>query len=134
MTGNANTSFIHPLVSPPIATFNSTLSALTSTVEAVNDGTTFTDAELWQETLAKVTSGSPLGTWNVGDRAASIVATPANQTTSTATWVGTGGFGAAVKQKLVSSSFTPAEIGAITTVIKLAKNDNVYISPKVAIA
>lgn len=134
MTGNANTSFIHPLVSPEIAQFNDTLSAMTTTVEVTNDGTTFTDAQLWQETLAKITAGSPLGTWNSGDRVADILTSGSNQATSTASWTGTGGFSAEVKQKLVSSSFTPAEVGPLVTVVKLAANDSVYVSPKATAA
>lgn len=134
MTGNANTSFAFPLVSPPITTFNATLSVMTATIEAINDGTTFTDAQLWQETSAKVTSGSTRATVEISDRAASIIASGSNQTTSTKTWTGTGGFSSAVKQKLVSGSFTPAEVGSVVTVVKLAANDDVYISPKVALA
>ena len=134
MTGNANSSFTWPLTSPEIIQFNSSLAAMTTTVEVTNDGTTFTDAQLWQETLAKVTTGVPLGTWNRGDRVADILTAGANQATSTKTWTGTGGFGAEVKQKLVSTSFTPAELGAIVTVVKLAANDTVYVSPKVAVA
>lgn len=132
MISSANASFIHPLESPPISYFNKSLSALQTTIHVTNDGTTFTDAELWQETLAKITSGVPLATWNRDDRAANILATPANQATSTVSWTGTGGFASEVKQQLVSGSFTPAEIGNITTVVKLAKaSSTIYISPKI---
>ena len=135
MVSSANASFTWPLISPDLVQFNATLAALSSTVEVDNDGTTFTDAELWQETMAKVTSGVPQGTWNRADRVSSIIASAANQTTSTKTWTGTGGFGAEVKQKLVSGSFTPAEVGAIVTVAKLAKaSATVYVSPNVAVA
>jgi hypothetical protein len=69
---------------------------------------------------------------NIADRAADILTAGANQTTSTASWTGTGGFGAAVKQKLVSGSFTPAEVGLISTVVKLAKaSATVYVDMKV---
>jgi hypothetical protein len=131
MTGNANTSFVHPLVSPEIVAFNSALSAMTTLVEVTNDGTTFTDAQLWQETMAKITTGVPLGTWNVADRVADILTAGSNQASSSVSWTGTGGFGAEVKQKLESGSFTPAEVGEIVTVVKLAANDNVYVSPKI---
>jgi hypothetical protein len=134
MTGNANSSFTWPLTSPPISSWNATLGAMTTTVEVTNDGTTYTDAQLWQETLAKVTSGVPLGTWNRADRAADITTAGTNQASSSVSWTGTGGFGAEVKQKLVSGSFTPAEIGPITTRVFLAANDSVYVSPRVAIA
>jgi len=131
MTGNANTSFAWPLVSPPIAFFNAALSSITTLVPVTNDGTTFTNAQLWNETLAKITSGSTKGTWNLGDRVADILTTPANQASSTQTWTGTGGFGAEVKQQLESGAFTPAEVGWVMTVIKLAANDNVYVSPNI---
>jgi hypothetical protein len=136
MASSANAKFQTPLVSPQIVTFNSAIgSGLTSTVETNNDGTTFKNNELWQETLAKVTSGFPLGTWNKGSRAADITNAGSSQSTSTKTWTGTGGFGAAVRQKLVSSSFTPQEVGPIATVVKLAKaSASVYVSPRVAIA
>lgn len=131
MTGNANTSFAYPLVSPPIDFFNDTLSAMTTTVEVTNDGTTFTDAQLWQETQAKVTSGSTKSTVNIADRAADILAAGAAQANSTKSWTGTSGFSAEVKQQLVSGSFTPAEVGPVRVVVKLAANNDVYVSPKV---
>ncbi len=135
MTGNANSSFTWPLISPPIPQWNAaTGSGKTTTVEVDNDGTTFTDAQLWQETSAKVTSGSTASTWEISDRAASIVASGTNQTTSSVSWTGTGGFGAEVKQKLVSGSFTPAEVGAVVTVVKLAANDDVYVSGTATLA
>jgi hypothetical protein len=132
LVSTANASFTTPLTCPPILFFNSTLSAMTTTVEVINDGTTFKDDELWQETTAKTSSGFPLGVTNIADRAADILTAGANQTTSTASWTGTGGFGAAVKQKLVSGSFTPAEVGLISTVVKLAKaSATVYVDMKV---
>jgi len=131
MVSSASTSFVNPLELPPISWFNKTLSAMSTTAQVTNDGTTFTNAELWQETLAKITSGAPLATWNRDDRAANILATPANQATSVVSWTGTGGFGAEVKQQLVSGSFTPAEIGNIVVIVKLAKpSETIYVSPK----
>lgn len=132
MTASANASFSWPLAGPEFTWFNSALSAMTSSVEVNNDGTTFKDNELWQNTTYKGTSGFTTATVNRGDRAADILASGANQDTSTASWTGTGGFGAEVKQKLVSTSFTPAEVGPITVTPKLAKaSASVYISPKV---
>jgi hypothetical protein len=132
MSSSANAKFELPLMAPEINYYNKTLSSTITTVECVNDGTTFKDNELWQETVAKTTSGVPLGTWNLGDRAADILAAGANQTTSSVSWTGTGGFGAAVKQKLESTSFTPAENGIISVNVKLAKaSATVYVSPRV---
>ena len=131
MAGNANTSFAYPLTAPEVSFFNSSTSSMTTTVEVNNDGTTFKDNELWQETAYKGTSGSTQATVNAGDRAASVLSAGANQDSSSVSWTGTGGFGAAVKQKLVSTSFTPAELGPISVTVKLAINDTVYVSPKV---
>jgi hypothetical protein len=104
---------------------------MSTTVQVVNDGTTFKDNELWQETLAKITTGFTLATWDKSDRVSNILTAGANQETSTESWTGTGGFGSAIKQKLVSSSFTPAEIGNIIVAIKLGKAiSTVYVSPK----
>lgn len=129
MTGNANTTFVRHLESPPISQFNSTLSAMTTTVEVATDNVTVTDAQLWNETLAKITSGVPLGTWNYADRAAGVLTTPTNQDASTATWTGVPG--TPVTQKLVSGSFTPAEVGPITTIVHLGANIAAYVSPKI---
>ncbi len=132
MVSSANASFQTPLIAPPISYFNPTLSAMTTTVEVVSDNVTFTDAELWQETLAKVTSGFALATLNVADRVANVLATPAAQTSSSVVWTGTGAFSPEVKQKLVSGSFTPAEVGMIQTTVKLAKaSATVYVSQKI---
>jgi hypothetical protein len=139
MTTSANASFTWPLASPPIVAFNSTLSALTTTVHvahnAVGGGTggKLLNSECWQETLAKITSGSPLGTWNRADRVADILTAGADQDTdATTSWTGAA---IATHDNLISGSFTPAEIGPITTVVNLAKPSvAVYVSPKMVIA
>ena len=128
LVGANQNSFIYPLALPPFVFFNSTLGAMTTTVEiANNSATTFTNAQIWQETLAKVTSGSPLGTWNVADRVASVIATPANQDSSTTPWTGS----VSSFQKLVSGSLTPAEVGQITVQVYIASTTTCYVSPKV---
>ncbi len=132
MVASANVTALNPLESPPISYFNNALTAMTTTVEVVSNNVTFTDAELWQETLAKVTSGFALATLNVADRVANVLATPAAQTSSSVVWTGTGAFSPEVKQKLVSGSFTPAEVGMIQTTVKLAKaSATVYVSQKI---
>lgn len=128
---SAGASFINPLILPPIEIRNNTLSAMTTTVEVASNNVTFKDNELWQETLAKVTSGSTKGTWERSDRAASPLSSGSNQDTSTKTWTGVPG--TPVTQKLVSGSFTPDEVGNIVVQVYLAKaNATAYISPKVA--
>lgn len=130
MESSANASFEWPLRSPPISRFNSALSAMTVKVPVVNDGVTFKDNEAWLELLYKGTAGSPIGTWDISDRAADILAAGANQTTDTTSWTGTGGFTSAVKQELKTGSLTPAEIGPLTGVVCLAKpSSTLYVSP-----
>jgi hypothetical protein len=136
MVSTANSSWPFPLTSPQITTWNSGTSAVTTSIPIVYDNATnLTDAQIWQETMAKVTSGSTKGTWNIGDRSADILAAGTDQAADTSTWTGTGGFTNENKDKLVSGSFTPAEVGPIVSVVKLAKaSTTVYVSPKVTIA
>ncbi len=130
MVASGNATFLTPLEAPSISYWNATLSAMTTTVEAASNNVTFKDNELWQETLAKVTSGFTLGTWNVGDRAADVLAAGANQTTSAKSWTGVPG--TPVMQKLVTTSFTPAEVGPIRTRAYLGKaSATAYVSPRV---
>lgn len=128
--GNANTTFVHTLNFPEFAGFFSAGTAIEPVIECTNDGTVFSNAQLWVERLAKTTSGVPLGTWNISDRVANILTTGTDQANSTATWTGTGGFTYEVGQKLEPGSFTPAEEGEVTCLVRLAANDNVYVSPK----
>jgi hypothetical protein len=75
------------------------------------------------------TSGFPLSVTS-SDRAATILATPANQTTSSETWTTTG-LTTPVKQKL-SVTFTPQEKGPIIARVYLAKaSTTVYVCPEI---
>lgn len=138
MASSANTKFQHPLVAPDISFFNSTLAAMTTTVpvahNAVGGGTggKLLNSEMWQETLAKVTSGFPIGTWNRADRVADILTAGADQDTDgTTSWTGSS---IGTHDKLVSGSFTPAEVGPIVVVVKLAKPSvSVHVSPKISV-
>lgn len=131
MVTTAGANFISPLVSDPIAVWNETTgSAVTVTVEVVTDNVTLTDAEAWIEVEYLGTSGVPLSLFT-SDRAANILATPANQTASSVTW--TGAPGTPVKQKL-SVSVTPQEKGPILVRVMLAKaSTTMYFCPKVDI-
>jgi hypothetical protein len=136
MTSSANASFTWPLTSPRISFFNSTLSAMTTTVAVAHNGVgggtggKLLNSEMWQATLAKVTSGFTLGTWNRDDRVADILTAGADQDTdATTSWTGAS---IATHDKLVSGSFTPAEVGSITVGVRLAKPSvAVYVNPKV---
>lgn len=130
MVTSANSQFFSPLESDPIAIWNETVgSSLTATVEVVTDGVTLTDAECWAEVEYLGTSGFPLSLL-ASDRAADILATPANQASSAASWTTTG-LGSPVTQKL-SVSFTPQEKGLFRVRVMLAKpSTTVYVCPRV---
>ena len=133
MVSSANSRFYDPLRSNEIIKWNDTTgSALTLTVEVVSDNVTFTDAELWVEVEYLGTSGTPYSLF-VSDRATDILATPANQTTSSVTWTTTG-LTTPVKQAL-SVSFTPQEKGFVKARVYLAKvSSTVYVDTKVTIS
>ena len=125
--------FSFPLASFPIVAWNDTTgSAKTLTVEIVNDGTTLTDAEVWVEVEYPGTSGFPISSF-VDDAAADILATPANQTSSSETWTTTG-LSSPVKQKL-SVSFTPQLKGPVSAVVYLARpSKTIYVDPVATIS
>lgn len=118
--------------SPEIVRWNETIgSAITATIEILTDNVTLTDAECWLEVQYLGTSGFPLSLF-ISDAKADILATAANQTTSTEAWTTTG-IGTPVKQKL-SVTFTPQEKGFIHAVVKLAKpSTTVYVDPELTV-
>ncbi len=117
---------------PEIVRWNETTgSSITVTVETITDNVTLKDDECWLEVQYLGTSGVPLGSF-VNDAKADVLATAANQTTSTETWTTTG-LTTPVKQKL-SVSFTPQEKGFIHAVVNLAKaSTTVYVDPKLTV-
>ncbi len=129
MVSSANAEY--PLIvldSPEIVQWNDTTgSAITVTVEIITDNVTLTDAECWLEVQYLGTSGYPLSTF-ISDAKADVLATAANQTTSTETWTTTG-LTTPTKQKL-SVTFTPQEKGFLHAVVKLALlSTTVYVDP-----
>lgn len=120
------------LDTPEIVRWNDTIgSSITVTVEVITDNVTLTDDECWIEVQYLGTSGVPLGTV-VRDCKANVLATAANQTTSSATWTTTG-LTTPTKQRL-AVSFTPQEKGFIHAVVKLAKaSATVYVDPKLTV-
>ena len=133
MVSSADTEFPDiPLTSPEIARWNETTgSSITVTVEVITDNVTLKDDECWLEVQYLGTSGVPLGSF-VSDAKADVLATAANQTTSSETWTTTG-LTTPVKQKL-SVSFTPQEKGFIHAVVKLARaSTTAYVCPKLAV-
>lgn len=115
---NAEYPVIH-LLSPEMLLWNETTgSSVTVTVDVVTDNVTLKDDECWLEVMYLGTSGFPLGSW-ITDCKADVLATAADQTTSTATWTTTG-LTTPVKQKL-SVTFTPQEKGQILARVAVAK-------------
>lgn len=140
MVTSANAKVPHLLlVSPEIMVWNDTVgSSVTATVEIVHDsqgagsGSKFQDDEIWLEVMYLGTSGYPLGSW-ASDRAATVIATAANQADSTATWTTTG-LSSPVKQKL-EVTFTPQEKGYVVGRVVVAKaSKTVYVDPAMTVA
>lgn len=128
-TANAN-ALVAPLVSPEIVIWNDDVgSSKTVTFEILHDSATnLTDGEIWIEVQYLGTSGVPLGSF-VSDAKADVLATAADQTTSSETWTTTG-MTNPNKQKL-SVTFTPQEAGYFQAKVYLAKaSKTVYICPK----
>lgn len=127
---SANSKFFSPLRGPWFRFWNETVgSPVVVAVETVTDNVTLTDAECWLEVEYPGTSGFPL-MLSANDRSADILATPANQTTSSETWTTTG-LTTPVKQTL-SVSVTPQEVGWIRARVVLAKaSTTVYACPKI---
>lgn len=128
MVSSANSKFYSPLVLDSVVLWNEdTGVAKTVTVEIVTDNVTLTDAECWVEVEYLGTAGFPVSSF-ASDRAADILATPANQASSTESWTTTG-LATPVKQKL-SVSFTPQEKGPVRVRVMLAKaSTTVYVDP-----
>jgi hypothetical protein len=120
MTTGANANrLVNPLISDDIAIPNSTVgSSVTVSIDILHDSATnLKDDEVWLELDYFGTSGVPLLT-TMKDKPG-ILATPADQTASSATWTTTG-MSNPNKQKL-EVTFTPQEVGAIRARICLGK-------------
>lgn len=129
MVSTANASLMVPLESDWVEFWNDALSGMGVGFEVVNDGVTLTDAEAWVEVQCLATSGSPLSSVTT-DRAASALATPANQASSSVNWTTTG-LSSPVKQRL-EATVTPAEKGPIRARVCLARaSTTLYFDPLV---
>jgi hypothetical protein len=133
MVSSANSQFLSPLALETMRIWNEGTAEMTATVHVVTDNVTLTNAECWMEVEYQGTSGYPLSVVDMDDRAADILATPANQAASTETWTTTG-LSTPVYQKL-ESTFTPAEKGWIICRVMLAKaSTTVYVCPKMELS
>lgn len=134
MASNANANeALNALMTDWIALENTTTGAAkTLTVEILHDSlTNLTDAEIMLEAIVMTTSGRPLGTRHHDGRA-DILATPADQSASTAAWTTTG-MTNPNKQKL-SVTVTPQEAGLMYCRVHLMiPSKTVYVDPKVTV-
>lgn len=134
MVSSATRRFTTPLYSPEFwILYPTTGSSKTATVEIVHDSVTaLTDAEVWLEIEYLGTSGFPLSLF-ASDRKTTIIATAANQASSSVAWTTTG-ITNVNKQKL-DVTFTPQEIGIVRARVALAKPSyTVYVDPLLTIA
>jgi len=132
-SANAEYPTIH-LVSPEIAKWNETTgSSVTVTVDILHDSATaLKDNEVWLEVEYLGTSGTPLSLF-ADDATADVLATAADQTSSSATWTTTG-MANPNKQKL-SVTFTPQEKGLIIAHVCAAKASyTLYVDPELQVS
>ena len=125
----ADCSYSLPFECPPIARWNDTDgSPVTATVEGIwGGGAVPLDSEIWLEVSYLGDNSSPMGSF-VNDGAANLLATPANQTSSSETWGGS-----TTKFKL-NVTFTPQQPGWIYARVKCAKaSSTFYIDPLVTL-
>ena len=124
----ANCSFSMPFETPPIAIWVDTTGApVTATVECIG-ATVATDQEVWLDVEYLGDASSPQGSF-VNDGKANLLATAANQTSSSETW---GGSTAAFKLEV---TFTPQQKGWMYARVKCAKaSSTFYIDPMVTLS
>ena len=123
----ANCTYSMPFECPPIAIWNDTTGSKTATVEGIA-ATLPTDQEIWLDLEYLSDASSPQGSF-VNDGKADLLATAANQTSSSATWSGsTTAFKLAV-------TFTPQQKGWVYARVKCAKaSSTFYIDPLVTLS
>lgn len=131
-SANAEYPVVH-LESPEMAVWNDTVgSAVTATVEIVHDsqgsgtGGALKDDEVWLEVQYLGTSGVPISSF-ITDCKANVLATAADQASSSASWTGDA---AGWDTQKLSVTFTPQEKGFVLARVILAKpSATVYVDP-----
>lgn len=119
------------LASPEIYGWIGSTGSKTFTVEIVNDGSTLKDDEVWLEIEYLGTSGFPLGL--IATDKANVLATAADQTSSSETWTTTG-LSSPVKQSLAVTA-TVNEVGPFVARVILAKaSQTIYVDPLVTVS
>jgi hypothetical protein len=119
-----------PFVTPMLAIWNTATGAQTSAIEIIRDSATaLTNRDIWSNIDFAASASFPNYTYQTNRNANPFTGTPANQTTSTATWTGAGGFTNTTKQKL-ENAFTAAEVGLLMAQISVGvASTTFYLDP-----
>ena len=131
----ANASGVSPFITPSIDLFHDATSSITPRLEILRDGsaTAYTDAEVWGEFVAKITSGAMPGTlYNDRQALADLYAGTAGtaQAAGSDTWDGENATHWAGKVDS-GAALTPAEPGAIRgrLVVAVPSVSDLYLDP-----
>jgi hypothetical protein len=132
-TTNANANFLSALVTEEMTAWVDQIGAArTATVEILHDSATnLKDDEVWLEVKYLGSSATPICS-HLTDFKASVIATAADQATSSATW-NTTGMSNPNKQKL-EVTFTPQMKGFVHAKVYISKaSKTVYIDPMLTV-
>jgi hypothetical protein len=126
---DARASWSTPFTTEELAVAIGATGSKTVTVEvAFDNAAELTNADLWLELGYLGTgSGAPQETW-ASTRAADILATPANLTSSSEAWTGTGGWSNAKTRKL-TTTVTVNEGGILRARVCSTKALTIYVDP-----
>lgn len=128
INSTANAKFGEPFSPSPIWIWNSaTGSPLTATVE-ITSNNTLQNGDVWLEIEYLGDANSPLASF-LNNRKASILASAANITSSSASWGGS-----TTTQQKLQVTFTPQKIGYVKARVYVAKaSQQVYIDPLITL-
>jgi hypothetical protein len=131
---NANAAITNPFSCFEIVTWVSSTGSKTATVEIENGGVTLTNAEVWMDVEYLGSASYPL-TSVISTGVATPLTAGTNITISTPTPDWSGGLGSAIKQKMVTGSFTVNTIGLVRATVYVARPSlTVYVDPVLTIA
>jgi len=133
VTTAAAEPFVNPLRVKLATLWADTSSAATFTAHIVHDSATnLQDDEIWIE--VEYPDDTTTQSFLENDKAADIFATPADQTASTETWTGTGGFTNENKQKLSVTTSNTGKAGPVTVWLNVAATSKtLYACPKIEV-
>jgi len=132
-TSECNESF--PFVCPWLRIWNTVTTAQTATVETIRDNATpLTDREIWFDLSYPNSASLPTGTTATDRNANPLTGTAVNQTSSSTSWTGTGGFSNPDKRTL-DVALTTNVVGPVRGRPVVAKaSTTLYVSPKLLLA